>query len=532
MIECMFESMSPDGLLGEVEACARWESMLIARRLTAIAALLSHRVDDALEGESDPGYALISGHARASAEVAAAMNLPPREAGDMVDQAEALSRRLPRVGALLADGRTDWATVQLIITRTDLVGTAVMARLDAALAARISGWQCWSRRRILHAVDATVRALDPDAAKERRLRADRARAVRVTALPDGMARLRGALPAPGAAVLDTRLTAMATAVCARDSRTLAQRRADALVALSQGGALACDCGQPGCPCAQPGEPAAPTARLVINVIATAQTVAGDSAQPGYLDGYGVIDAEQVRDLAESATLRLVQCPTTAAGAALRYQPSAAMERWIRSRDLTCRFPGCDRPASSADIDHTIPFNHGAPRAGGPTCAVNLACCCRHHHRLKTFHGGLGGWRDQQLADGTLVWTSPTGRTYRTTPDGPELFPQLRQPCVAPPARKRHRSRDKTRQRALARRQLREQRPRNAEQLRINRARRQEIADRQWRNNMRRMLLVLKGGPSTSAWCTWVNDPLEPEELPADWQPPPPPATTDTDEPPF
>jgi hypothetical protein len=30
------------------------------------------------------------------------------------------------------------------------------------------------------------------------------------------------------------------------------------------------------------------------VIANQQTVIGDSSQPGYIPGYGVIDAEQVR----------------------------------------------------------------------------------------------------------------------------------------------------------------------------------------------------------------------------------------------
>jgi hypothetical protein len=53
------------------------------------------------------------------------------------------------------------------------------------------------------------------------------------------------------------------------------------------------------------------------------------------------------------------------------------------------------------------------------------------------------------------------------------------------------------------------RPVNAEQRRVNRARSQEIADRKWRNHMRKMLVLFKGSvPSTSPWCTWVNDPFE------------------------
>ncbi|HEV7853209.1 MAG TPA: HNH endonuclease, partial [Mycobacterium sp.] len=55
--------------------------------------------------------------------------------------------------------------------------------------------------------------------------------------------------------------------------------------------------------------------------------------------------------------------------------------------------------------------------------------------------------------------------------------------------------------------------------------------RKHRNEMRKMLFILKGRPSTSPFCTWINDPLEPEELPPDWRPPPEPAPS-SDEPPF
>ena len=48
--------------------------------------------------------------------------------------------------------------------------------------------------------------------------------------------------------------------------------------------------------------------MVINVIAGAETVLGGGNEPGYIEGYGVIDAEQVRQLAEDATLRLVEEP--------------------------------------------------------------------------------------------------------------------------------------------------------------------------------------------------------------------------------
>jgi hypothetical protein len=55
----------------------------------------------------------------------------------------------------------------------------------------------------------------------------------------------------------------------------------------------------------------------------------------------------------------------------------------------------------------------------------------------------------------------------------------------------------------------------------------------WRNHMRKMRILFKGNePSTSPWCTWVNEPFEPEVLPPDWKPPPPPSHQLADEPPF
>jgi hypothetical protein len=269
--------------------------------------------------------------------------------------------------------------------------------------------------------------------------------------------------------------------------------------------------------------------VVINVVASDQTVHGSSAQPGYLEGYGVIDAEQVRDLAAAASLRIAD-PFTGPVEALRYQPSAALERAVRCRDLTCRFPGCSRLAVVCDIDHTLPFNHQDPAAGGLTVAGNLKCLCRQHHRLKTFHGG---WSDVQLADGTVIWTSPTGRTYRTSPAGADLFLLPRRPaCATPTPNKVSRSAQRSARIAQARKHNREQRPVNEARRRLEQARTEEVAARKFRNHMRDMLFLFKGTPSSSPFCTWVNDPREPEELPPDWTPDEPAVQTLPDDPPF
>jgi hypothetical protein len=107
----------------------------------------------------------------------------------------------------------------------------------------------------------------------------------------------------------------------------------------------------------------------------------------------------------------------------RYTPSRRLAEFVRCRDLTCRFPGCSEPATNTDIDHTIAWPIG------PTCASNLKCLCRRHHLLKTFWGGPNGWRDRQLPDGTIIWTSPHGQTYVTEPGSKLLFPSLCTPTA-------------------------------------------------------------------------------------------------------
>ena len=99
--------MTPDALLAEVEEAHRAESMLMARKLAAIAALLAHRVEEAAQDDPDPGYSMITGFARATAEVSAALNLSPMGSSHLVGAAEDLDERLPKVAALLAEGRTD-----------------------------------------------------------------------------------------------------------------------------------------------------------------------------------------------------------------------------------------------------------------------------------------------------------------------------------------------------------------------------------------------------------------------------------------
>ena len=128
-------------------------------------------------------------------------------------------------------------------------------------------------------------------------------------------------------------------------------------------------------------------------------------------------------VAAGATIRMVIHPGDAPPEP-RYRASTTLDRFVRCRDMTCRFPGCKEPADVCDLDHTIAY------PVGPTCASNLKCLCRKHHLLKTFWGGPHGWRDEQMPDGTAVWTAPGGQTYTTRPGSYTLFPMLCEPTAS------------------------------------------------------------------------------------------------------
>jgi hypothetical protein len=234
----------------------------------------------------------------------------------------------------------------------------------------------------------------------------------------GLAFVAGHVRAADGAALDQRLAALAATVCEHDPRTTAQRRADACGPLARGEAtLACECGRDDC--AAGAERAAATT-AVIHVLAEQATLDATSDTPGYLPGFGILPAESVRQLAATATLTPVPIPTHTEPDP-GYRPSAKTLEFLRWRDLTCRWPGCDKPARTSDIDHTVPY------PAGPTHPSNTKAYCRTHHLIKTFCTGPRGWTDQQRPDGTIVFTAPTGHVYTTEPHGAAMFPALAQP---------------------------------------------------------------------------------------------------------
>jgi hypothetical protein len=228
-----------------------------------------------------------------------------------------------------------------------------------------------------------------------------------------MLMLSALLPAETGLALYRRVDALARSQHAADDehRTLPQLRADALLQLGLGapgtestraattagpgaaGSTAIESlessGEPS-PVAPVAEDFSSSIRAEIVVHLPAAVLLGSGTDAGehtgegtcYLDGYGVIDAETARRLAAAApTWNRLFTDTDGTPLSLgrtTYRPPEPLRRFLRYRDGTCRFPGCLRPAESAELDHTHEWQDG-----GGTDADNLAHLCRRHHALKS-----------------------------------------------------------------------------------------------------------------------------------------------------
>jgi Domain of unknown function (DUF222) len=408
----MFEDGHAASLIDEIGEASRAESAAIARRLAAVGQLDALRTVELAEcrfWRTDP-------YEEVAAELSAAQNISRGRAAGQIHFARVLRDELPCVAAVFANGVIDFRMVATIVNRTENVEPHVKGELDTAIARHCVKWMRLSGPKLADRVDLWVAKHDPAAVRIPPKVKDN-RYVEISETSPGMAGIWANLDATDAALLDATLDAVAATVCDNDPRTKEQRRADAFAPLARrDSTLACRCGSEECAAAAERKA---VSDIVINVLAEQATVDGTGDHPGYLPGFGILPAESVREMAAAgATIKPVTLPGEQP--APGYRPSAVQAAFVRWRDLTCRFPGCDAPAEVCDVDHTKPYPHG------PTHPSNNKLYCRRHHLVKTFYARFG-WADRQLPDGTVTWTAPTGHTYTTEPHGGTLFPALAQP---------------------------------------------------------------------------------------------------------
>ena len=445
-IKHVFEECDDGELLDAMVVGQRDERAAFARQLVAVGRLTQRRIE---QGTDEHNFWCVDDWEVIAAEIGAELGISRGRASSQMRYGTSLLERFPKLCEVFLAGQVDFWVIAAAIYRTDLLTDKdAQAKVDAELARKAPSWNMLSRERITELVDWMVIELDPDAVRVAKQR-DVDRHIEVKPGPNGTAQIWGEVRAHDAAAFDQKLNELATTVCRDDPRTKTQRRTDALTPLTSGAtSMPCTCGSADCPAAGAGRPIPP---IVINVLAQAATVAGTSDKPGYLPGYGAIPAATVAELATHASLRPVPAATDLV-VEPQYRPSAGLARFIRCRNLTCCWPGCDQPAMGCDIDHTVPYPYG------PTHPSNNKPYCRIHHLFKTFHAGPAGWTELQLPDGTIVWTSPRGRTYTTAPTGARFFPQLGVPTgeltlptasppgphreLAMPKRKRTRAQDR------------------------------------------------------------------------------------------
>ncbi|HXS84600.1 MAG TPA: HNH endonuclease signature motif containing protein [Mycobacterium sp.] len=408
-------------LLDRIAGSWRDQNRAAAAALAAIGELFAYRLTRC----SDTEDWAVDTEAAVSAEVAAALRMSQALAGSQLRYARAMRERLPKLAEVFKSGDIDQRTFATVVYRTDLISDPeVLAAVDGQLAVVVPRWPSMTRGQLAGQIDKIVAKVDADAVRRRTERRTE-REVWLADLGDGLSQIHGSMLTPEAHALDKRLTALARTVCEHDPRTHEQRRADALGVLAAGvDRLVCRCGRDSCVAGK--RPAATS--VVIHVIAGQATTAATASE---VCADGLIGPELVAELAAGARLVPLIHPLDAAPEP-GYVPSRKLADFVRCRDLTCRWPGCDHPAFDCDLDHTVPFADG-----GRTHASNLKCYCRTHHLVKTFWG----WHDQQLPDGTIILTSPAGKTYVTTPGSALLFPSLCAPTGDLPAPKPNRPTD-------------------------------------------------------------------------------------------
>jgi len=418
--------LSDDQLIGFLSGTRRMESRMAWAKMAALAELASRprRQDFAAD------------------EVASAFNVTWLSAAGEIDYARTVKRRLPVTFAALGAGKLHPVHVKIIEEVTGILSDQDAAIADEELAEAAQSKTYGELRR---AATRLVLKLDPEAVRKRKEKARGQARVRAFREESGNAGITGR-EMPSVEVLASMQHVEDRARALRDAGapgTWEELKVRATLDLLQE--------RDSRPAADAGS--AVGANITITVPHTAMD--GDFGPPGEVAGFGIIDHADTRDLIAAAAghpatrwcvtvlnpdgtaaahacaagtrswapgpmpLRglldflnirkltpVIRGPCQHARAEHRYRPSRKLQHLVRSRNATCAAPGCGRRAASCDLDHTDPHHQG-----GRTCECNLAPLCRHHHRCKQAEG----WWLEQPEPGVLVWHTPAGRTYTTTP---------------------------------------------------------------------------------------------------------------------
>lgn len=328
-------------------------------------------------------------------ELACILRLPERTAESLVAESEALMHELPATREALRAGEISYRHAQTMIDHASSLAVEVRAGFEAEV---LPHAKTLSVAKFDRKARTARERTDPETIASRHTASVLNRSVQFQPARDGMAWLNAYLPVATALAAYNRISDTAISLQGPDEpRTLTQLRADVFADLLIDSVTPSGLGH--------------GVRANVHVTVPVMTLLGHSEEPGSLEGYGPIDPDTARRLAGRAPsfTRLLTHPETGCVLSVgreRYKVPKDLRRWLRVRDETCRFPGCNRGAVRCDLDHAKDWQYN-----GRSDHDNLAHLCPAHHALK--HDSA--WTVTHTQDATLDWVSPSGHQHSTEP---------------------------------------------------------------------------------------------------------------------
>jgi hypothetical protein len=332
-----------------------------------------------------------------TAFVAAECGMSGREAAEALRLGQALTE-MPETRRAVGDGRVSVEQARVLARAAESHLGHFQAE-ESALVAAAEGAPVAGLTRQMHR---WAEGLDRRAAEQGLLRLRHRRRLSLSSDGVGMGRIDGQLDPDSFEVVRLAIGSLAEPDLddPGDTRTPAQRRADALVEL--------------CRRHLDGDNGSGRAanRPHLNLIMDAGVLDKDgSGRCEHPEGRP-IPAETGRRLSCDATL----CRVAMAGSEVlelgrkHRVVSPALRRAVELRDRHCVWPGCDRPGRWCDAHHIVHFADG-----GPTDLANLVLLCRRHHTA-THEDGYALDKDRE---GGLIFTRPDGTVieHRRGPPG-------------------------------------------------------------------------------------------------------------------
>ena len=375
----------------------------------------------------DPDYMAFDPEPLAADRIAVEHNLTTSRAGSLLGKSMSVQRCTRVWNVLMYGGMSAAVALRIADELEHVVDEDKLLEIqDRILALCLKEGKCvrWSSgmtrklHRIISQVDRAALKRDDEDSKNKR-------DVSMWPSTPASSNIMATLPALDAEAVWSSIDALASswATMENDTRTAAERRADALVQMVTGIDK------------RPEGDRTPIGHQMCspNITLVADMEVGAARQRAYA-AKGSSTRERLDELLASArSARLSTMPLRAdelgtnlegtiaqlselvgrLGEETTYKPSAALRRLVAARDGTCRFPGCQVSARRCDLDHVIPFDHNDPLRGGLTREDNLIALCRHHHRDKTHNDT----NYRLLPDGTVEVVFANGIRGTSVPAG-------------------------------------------------------------------------------------------------------------------